>query len=77
MSSSSTQKIDDRHLDSMGKHSMDSMETLDNISIDDLLQIGGGGFQGFGEFSPAEPSTLQGGACSCGFTSWRERFSAT
>ena len=32
------------------------METLDNISIHDLLQIGGGGFQGFGEFTPIEPS---------------------
>jgi len=58
----SKQKLVTNHLDSMGKHSMDSMETLDNISIDDLLQIGGvGGFQGFGEFSPIEAPASEDG----------------
>ena len=52
-SSGTTHKLATGHLDSMGKHSMDSMETLDNISIHDLLQIGGR-FQGFGEFTPIE-----------------------
>lgn len=60
--SSSKQKLVTNHLDSMGKHSMDSMETLDNISIDDLLQIGGpGGFQGFGEFTPLEAPASEDG----------------
>lgn len=59
VASSSNQKLITSHLDSMGKHSMDSMETLDNISIDDLLQIGGGGFQGFGEFAPVESLSPQ------------------
>ena len=58
--SSPTQKLMTSHLDSMGKHSMDSMETLDNISIEDLLQIGGAGFQGFGEFAPVESLSSQG-----------------
>ena len=58
--SSPTQKLMTSHLDSMGKHSMDSMETLDNISIEDLLQIGGAGFQGFGEFAPVESLSPQG-----------------
>ena len=53
---------------------MDSMETLDNISIDDLLQIGGGGFQGFGESSPAEPSTLQGAEPAVADLPQEERF---
>jgi hypothetical protein len=45
---------------------VDMMQTLDNISIDDLLQIGGsGGFQGFGEFSPIEaPASKDGDTLS-------------
>ena len=58
----SKQKLVTNHLDSMGKQSMNSMETLDNISIDDLLQIGGtGGFQGFGEFTPIEAPASEDG----------------
>lgn len=58
----SKQKLVTNHLDSMGKDSMNSMETLDNISIDDLLQIGGvGGFQGFGEFTPIEAPASEDG----------------
>ena len=60
VASSSNQKLITSHLDSMGKHSMDSMETLDNISIDDLLQIGGGGFQGFGDFAPVDSLSPKG-----------------
>ena len=45
---------------------VDMMQTLDNISIDDLLQIGGaGGFQGFGEFAPIEaPASKEGDTLS-------------
>lgn len=53
---------------------VDMMQTLDNISIDDLLQIGGpGAFKGFGEFTPIQaPASKDGDTISMSRTTIRD-----
>lgn len=69
----STRKMVTSQLSSM-EDPIDMMQTLDNISIDDILQIGGqGGFQGFGDFKPIEaPASKDGDTLSMSRSSLKE-----
>ncbi len=72
-STTSAPKMVTSQLSSM-EDPMDMMQTLDNISIDDILQIGGqGGFQGFGQFTPIKaPASKDGDTLSMSRSSLRE-----
>ena len=73
----STRKMVTSQLSSM-EDPIDMMQTLDNISIDDILQIGGqGGFQGFGDFKPIEaPASKDGDTLSMSRSSLKEMLEA-